>query len=39
MFQGSIHIMFVSELFESCVMLINSPLSTHFDDVIPCSLP
>jgi hypothetical protein len=31
--------MYVSELFKSCLMLIYSPLSPYFDDVIPCSLP
>jgi hypothetical protein len=35
MCQGSIHIMYVPELWESCLMLIYSPLSAYFDDVIP----
>jgi hypothetical protein len=39
MYQGSLHIMYVSELFKSCLMLIYSPSSPFFDDVIPCSLP
>jgi hypothetical protein len=38
MYQGSIHIMYVSELFKICLMLTYSPLSPYFDDVIPCSL-
>jgi hypothetical protein len=35
MCQGSIHIMYVSELQESCLMLTYIPLSAYFDDIIP----
>jgi hypothetical protein len=39
MYQGSIHIMYVSELFKTRLMLTYSPLSPYFDDVIHCRLP
>jgi hypothetical protein len=39
MYQGSMNIMYVSELFKSFLMFTYSPLSPYFDDVIPSSLP
>jgi hypothetical protein len=32
---GSMHIMYVPEIKGSCLMLMYSPLSAYFDDVIP----
>jgi hypothetical protein len=39
MYQGSMNIMYVSEIFESFLMLTYIPWSPYFNVVIPCSLP
>jgi hypothetical protein len=38
MCHGSMHIMYVPEIYVSCLMLMDCPLSAYFDDVIPQQL-